>query len=138
MSADRLVPQTFEDVDEEFLAPDEIIRRLRAEFPVVEIDKDAAIEMIQERLDYAERKIARGDDPYPETEEKLARLRSGINDAYLVSLADDPKTKTKYLQTVVMPCEPLFFGYTSDKHQQASKPLLKRCAKALDYYIENF
>ena len=136
MAAHRLVPKNFEDEDEEFLAPDEVIRRLRIEFKIVETDKDSAREMVQERINYIEQELAEGRDPWRENNETLQRLRDGIDDAYNVYFADEPEPTAAFLMTVVMPNEPLFFGYESAKQEQASKKLLQRCARALGYDVE--
>jgi hypothetical protein len=136
MAADRIVPKDFEDEDEEFLEPDEVIRRLRAEFRVVEVNKDYAKEMVQGRIAEIERHSAEGFDPWLENDETLERLRSGIDNAYGVYVVDEPDTKDAFLTTVVMPNEPFFFGYISADHQRKSRPLLERFAKALDYDIE--
>jgi hypothetical protein len=136
MAADRLVPKDLEEEDEQFLEPDEVLRRLRAEFPVVEINQDYGREMVQERIDFIERRSSEGLDPWLENDKTLERLRCGINSALGVYFADEPDAEFAYLTTVVMQNEPLFFGYTSDEHQQNARPLLKRAAKALGYDIE--
>ncbi len=136
MAANRLIPKNFEDEDEEFLEPAEVIRRLRAEFAVIEIDKDAAKEMIDHRIAYIEEQLAEGHDPSRQYHETLDRLRSGIDDAHLVYISDEPNSKAAFLTTVVMPNEPLFFGYQSAAQEKAAPKLLRRCAKALGYDIE--
>ena len=136
MAANRLIPKNFEDEDEEFLEPAEVLRRLRVEFAVVEVDKDAAREMVQQRIDYIEQRLSEGHDPWREYDETLERLRSGIDDAHLVYFSDEPDAKAAFLNTLVMPNEPLFFGYESAAQEKAAPKLLRRCAKALGYDLE--
>src|SRR4029079_14400665 len=130
-----LIPKNFEE-DEEFLDPAEVIRRLRVEFAVVEVDKHAAREMVQQRIDYIEEQLSEGHDPWREYDETSQRLRSGIDDAHLVYFSDEPDAKAKFLTTVVMTKEPLFFGYESGAQERAAPKLLRRCAKALGYDLE--
>ena len=60
MAADRLVPMSFEEDDEEFLSPQETIRRLRNEFKTVEIDKQTARKMVEERIKDIRRQMDAG------------------------------------------------------------------------------
>jgi hypothetical protein len=67
---------------------------------------------------------------HKEALEGAARLKNLAPGESLVIEFGDSPTKTKRI--VVMPKEPIKFGYASDDDERASKDLVERCARALD------
>jgi hypothetical protein len=58
---------------------------------------------------------------------RLQRLRPG--EALVIRFGDDPSA---LVRLVALPGEALRFAYTSDEEEAAQKPLVERCARALD------
>ena len=65
----------------------------------------------------------------------LHRLAKGACNAVYVQFGDNPGSNTEYLETVLIPTEPIVFGYQSTEHQITAAPLLERCASVLGYEI---
>jgi hypothetical protein len=75
--------------------------------------------------------------PPPATPDQIERLRKLRERAIFVTFSDDPHDEDARLRTCLIPGEPLFFGYHSQRHQKATWSLLKRCASALGYRLED-
>ncbi|MEZ6141878.1 MAG: hypothetical protein R3B84_15005 [Zavarzinella sp.] len=55
--------------------------------------------------------------------------------SYRVVLADD-MASDDYLSFILQPDEGPLIGYSSGQHEDAVRPLVERCAKALNYRIK--
>jgi hypothetical protein len=115
-----------------YLSPRAVVARLVSEFPSVtssEEDGRRYVRGIIERLVAIRRS---GDSPVDN--EYLERLAKAENGAIYVYF-EDWSSANVYLGMVIIPEEPIFFTYSSIAQEQASHPLLVRCAKVLDYEI---
>jgi hypothetical protein len=117
-----------------FLSPAEVVSRLRAEFRHIAVDQQQGVAHAGQLIAQLER--MKDLEPPPASPEEIQRLRSLQNQALFITLSDEAMSEFAYLAFGVIPGTPLFFGYSSPQHEEASRPLLERCASALDYDIE--
>jgi hypothetical protein len=122
--AHRLVPES----ECPPLDPGEVIRRLRREFVAVVEDREAGARHIDQMI----AQFRRMGLPIEVTEAHHGMRGEAIR----VVVTDDPESDVAYLDFVTMPGEGLFIGYHSGWHEDAARPLLERCARALGYRIE--
>src|SRR5579884_3541456 len=109
-----------------YLAPSDVIARLRSHFSHVEIDARQGEAVVNQMVDQLTRMQFL--EPPPATPEDIQRLRSLRGQAVSVTVADDPDSEKAWLTTTLIPGEPLFFGFSSGHHEDAAMPLLERCA----------
>ena len=110
-----------------YLSPDEVVRRLREEFDVVETDAEQGREHVQELV---RRCLKAG------REETIDRLQKARDAALMVVISDEPISQDGRLRFAVIPGEPIIVGYWSGRHQRLAEPILKRCSQALGYSVE--
>jgi len=65
----------------------------------------------------------------------LHRLAKSASQAVYLQFGDNPGSNTEYLETVLIPFEPVVLGYQSPEHQITASPLVERCATLLGYDI---
>jgi hypothetical protein len=114
-----------------FPSATEIAARLAKEFAYVKTDADEGMKQARSRADWIERAPARVFlGRHKEALEGAARLKKlAPGEALVIEFGDDSK-KTKRI--VVIPGEPINFGYASKEDEAASKGLVDRCARVLD------
>lgn len=113
-----------------FLAPEEVVRRLRDEFEFVETDAEEGRDHVQAMvLQFI--KMESGGKVGCEVH--IDRLQKARESAVMVVIADDEKSQDGRLRFAVIPGEPIIVGYWSGRHQRLAEPLLKRCSQALGY-----
>jgi hypothetical protein len=110
-----------------YLATNEVVRRLRDEFPVVEADAQQGREHVRGMV---RRFLKAG------AEETIDRLQKGSDEALMVVIADEAHSQDGKLRFAVIPGEPIIVGYWSGRHRRLAEPLLQRCSQALGYSIE--
>ena len=128
-----MVHRLFAREGQRYLSPRIVLDRLESEFAYVESSDDEGRRHVQGLIRQLIRIKQMG--KIPVDNEHLDRLKKAQNAALYVYFGDNPSSDTGYLCTAVIPGEPLIFDYTSREHQRAARPLLVRCAEALDYEI---
>jgi hypothetical protein len=120
-----------------FPSATEVARRLETEFAYVKTDAKDGQKQARSRAEWIERAPARiflG--RHQEALVGAARLRNlPPGEALTIEFGDDPKTAKRI---VVIPGEPIHFGYASKRDEAASTSLVERCAKALDCDVVQF
>jgi hypothetical protein len=120
-----------------FPSATEIAHLLTKEFVYVKTDAEEGMKQARSRADWIERAPARiflG--RHKEALEGAARLKNlAPGEALTIEFGDSP-SKTKRI--VVIPGEPINFGYASKEDEAASKSLVERCARALDSEVVLF
>lgn len=120
-----------------FPSAKEIANRLAKEFAYVKTDADEGMRQARSRAEWIERAPARiflG--RHKEALEGAARLKNLAHGEALAIEFGDDATKTRRI--VVVPGEPINFGYASIEDETASKGLVERCAHALDCEVVLF
>jgi hypothetical protein len=114
-----------------FPSATEIARRLEMEFAYVKTDAEDAQKQARSRAEWIERAPARVFmGRHQEALAGAARLKNlAPGEALSIEFGDDP-SRTKRI--VVIPGEPINFGYASKEDEAASRSLVERCAKALE------
>lgn len=111
-----------------YLKPDEVARRLREEFTICEVDREAAYEIVGDMIAKLIQLKA------PQT--VIDRAVAGRAGSLMIFIADDEQSaKEVYLNLNVRPDDGILIGYSSRSHEQSVWPLVERCAKALNYEI---
>jgi hypothetical protein len=111
---------------------EEIIRRLNDSFGHVELDVERASRELESGALY----MARTGAPHFDNED-VERARRSIGHSVYVVLADGPRPGLAYLSFLLEPeQESIFISYESGKHEDASRELLERLARVLDYEME--
>jgi hypothetical protein len=111
---------------------EEIIRRLNDSFGHVELDVEQASRALQDGVRY----MARTGPPHFDSDD-IERARRSIGHSVYVVLADDANPDLAYLSFLLEPeHESIFIGYESGGHEDASRELLERLARVLDYEME--
>jgi hypothetical protein len=109
----------------------EIADRLMKEFVHVRVDAAEGMRQAQLRAEWIERAPARiflG--RHKEALEGAARLKNlAPGEALAIEFGDDSERTKRIL---VIPGEPINFGYASKEDEAASKNLVERCARSLD------
>ncbi|HEX4796875.1 MAG TPA: hypothetical protein VH370_23995 [Humisphaera sp.] len=130
MAHDRLFPKA----GFPFLAPTAVVDLLKREFNVVQVDVQEGrlhVEKLVEQL----RRLQHLQSP-PASEDEIERLEKSREESLYVVVADEHDHGPAYLKTYLIPAQPVFFGYSSRQHEQASRPLLARFASCLGYEVE--
>ena len=117
----------FPPEDGNALPVDDVIRRLRDEFEVVDVDPDAGRDHVAAMI----AATLRFDDSIPIKHEQLARLQSVQEGAAYVSFGDD---LGKMASCCVMPDSELFFD-SRDEIDGPARPLVERAGAALGYTV---
>lgn len=112
--------------DVAYLTPDEVVTRLQDEFAYCTADRDEGNDVVGDTI----AKLIELNAPQEIIDQQVA-AQSG---AIAVVIADDDATED-YLQFTVKPNEGILIGYFSGQHEDATRPLLDRCARVLDYRI---
>jgi len=115
-----------------YLPPDEVVARLVAEFPYVATSKQDGRRFVRGMIQQLQTINKFGESPVDR--EHLERLER-LEDEAIYVYFEDWTSEAVYLGTAIIPGEPLFFMYSSSEQERAARPLLLRCAKALDYEI---
>ncbi len=115
----------------------EVAGLLKWEFAYVRTDAEEGQRRARARAEWIERAPARVFlGRHQEALAGAARLKSlGPSEALAIEFGDDP-SRTKRI--VVIPGEPINFGYASREDEVASKTLVERCARALDCEVVVF
>jgi hypothetical protein len=109
------------------LPPVEIVSRLKATFPHVDVSLEDGAKWVQQMVDQFVRMEAPQHLIYEHI--KLKPL------AAQVIVTGEPVTEDEYLRFLVMPDYSPLIGYHSQKHEDKSRWLLEKCAACLDYKI---
>jgi hypothetical protein len=114
------------------LPVDEVIRRLDASFAHVELDVDRASRDLSDSLRYMA-----GVGPPQFADEDIQRARRSLGRSVHVVIADDAKADLAYVSFLLEPeYEKIFIDYESAEHENASRELVQRLARILDYDAE--
>lgn len=109
----------------------EVARLLALEFPIVVCDESDGMKQAHARAEWIERAPPRVFLGYHQqaldAAERFRKLSPG--EALAIVFGDDPRD-TKRI--VVIPGEPITFGYASVEDMHGSKGLVERCARVLD------
>ena len=116
-----------------YLSPSEVIRRLQKHFAHVKFDLEQGQAETQAMIDQLTR--MQSFTPPPATAEEIERLQNLCSQAVAVMFGDDADLEDISLTTTIIPGEPLFFGFSSTEHEEATVNLLQRCARILNYEI---
>jgi len=116
-----------------YLSPEDVLTRIEAEFAFIEASNDAGRKHVRTLITQM-RNLMRA-DKIPMDAEHLERLHKAAPAAIYVCFGDDPGSEFAYLESTVIPDEPLYFAYASPKHEKAALPLLQRCARILNYNV---
>ncbi|HEY7117597.1 MAG TPA: hypothetical protein VH475_13495 [Tepidisphaeraceae bacterium] len=122
--AHRLFPIT----EGAYLAPKEIVRRLRAEFDFVETDADAGTEHVEGMLAQFQRMNA--------PPAVIEAHRAALGKAVRIVVSDREDYDDDYLAFTTWPNNDPLVGYSSRQHEGAAAPLLERACKILRYRAE--
>jgi len=113
------------------LSIDDIARRLRESFGHVELDADRASRELSDSMRY----MAGAGAPHF-NDEDIRRARRSMGRAVFVVIGDDANALA-YLAFLLEPeHEKIFIDYESGAHEDASRELLERLARVLDYDAE--
>ena len=109
----------------------EVARRLATEFAIVKTDPEDGLRQARSKAEWIERAPVRvflgHHQEALETASRLKQLAPG--DALTIEFGDDAYETRRI---VVIPGEPINFGYASKEDEVAAKSLVERCARALD------
>jgi hypothetical protein len=125
--AHRLVPPG------QALSPAAVVERLRNEFGWVESDPERGRDHVGDMLAAYRRMRDGGRIPVPDS--LIDDLAPKQDHAIWVHVADDEFDEDAFFETVILPDEPLFIGYSSGEHQDAAASLVARCAAVLGYEL---
>lgn len=109
-----------------YLTTEEIVIRLKEEFAYCTADRDEGDNIVGDTI----AKLIELDAPQEIIDQQIAAQSGAIE----VVVADD-MSSDDYLQFIVKPNDGILIGYFSGQHQDATQPLLDRCARALNYRI---
>lgn len=130
----------FPAVEGHYLQPDEIVRRLQAEFKYVEADIEAGTAHVQEMLGQFERMTPAMVEMYKsvnlDVPTHILSLRGMLGKAVAIVVSDRPKFENDYIHFVAMPETAPLIGYKSGDHEDAAAPLLRRICAVLGYDAE--
>jgi hypothetical protein len=109
----------------------EIACRLEMEFAYVKTDAEDGQKQARSRAEWIERAPTRVFlGRHQEALAGATRMKNlGPGEALTIEFGDDPG-RTKRI--VVIPGEPINFGYASKEDEAASKSLVERCARAIE------
>ncbi len=116
-----------------YLRPQVVIARLEREFAYVEASEEEGrlhvTQLIRELPKIKKWGHITIDHKY------LEHLHKVRNEAVYIYFGDNPGPEDAILSTAVIPGNPLVVECSSPEHQQATQPLLERCATVLGYEI---
>jgi len=115
------------------LTPRVVVSRLEGEFAYVEASEDEGRHHVGGIIRQLRKLQEAGNIPVDL--DYLERLKKAQRGSIFVYFGDDPGSETACLNTAIIPGEALFFDYSSRAHEDAARPLLLRCAAALDYEV---
>ena len=116
----------------------EVVDRLRTEFAYVEADSDEGTRRALALADWIEARPAAAflgqHAAWLKHAKRLRALAPG--EAMGITFGDAPDGPT--LHTVVLPGDVIKFGYGSEEEERRLRPLVDRCAQALDAEVVAF
>lgn len=110
-----------------YLSPREVVARLQAEFRSVKTDAEEGAAHLGQMIE-----LLRGLNA---PEAILQTYATRQSEALEVQVADDDSAAERYIHFLVVPEGPLLVGYSAPEHEEACQPLVKRCARVLNYGI---
>lgn len=113
--------------------PSAVVKRLESAFAYVETSEEDARRHVLEIIEQLQALKQAGKDSVGHGD--LIRLETIQDAAIGVCFGDDLTSDLALLNTYVIPGEPLLFEYSSPAHQEAARPMLRRCADVLGYEI---
>ena len=113
--------------DQSYLAPSDVVERLREEFGFVEADQDEGDNIVGDTI----AKLIELNAP----QEIIDQQRAAQSRSISVVITDE-LTADDFLRFTVKPDEGILIGYSSGQHEAAVRPLVERCATALNYRID--
>jgi len=119
--------------DSDWLRIPVVLSRLNNEFRYFEADEELGRRHVEQLLACYESSMKHNFSA--QRQGFLHGLAKGASSAVYVQCGDNPGSNTEYLETVLIPIEPVVFGYHSVEHQIMATPLLERCARVLGYRI---
>lgn len=119
----------------EVLPPSEVVRRLREAFPYVRVDAEEGLRRARATAAWIEaRPAAVFSGNHAKALKFAEKLKSlPLGESLAIEFGDEP---SRTLRFVIMPGEVVQFGYRSADDERALRPLVERCANALDCEIE--
>ncbi len=124
----KLTPMT----GKPFLSPEEVVRRLRDEFEIADVDAEEGRDQAQNMLLQL---IKMQQGGLSGCEEKIERTQKVQADALMVTVSDEPQSENALLRFLLIPDSEIIVTYYSGEHQRLAEPLLKRCSEVLGYPI---
>ena len=106
--------------------PNEVALRLCEEFAYCDVDAEQGKDDVGDMI----AKLIELNAPQFIIDDAMA----GREQSLRITVADDT-TSEDYLSFLVRPNEALLIGYRSGQHEAATRLLVERCARALDYEI---
>src|SRR5689334_12349757 len=115
-----------------YLEPEEVVRRLREEFEVVEADPELGREHVQGMVRRLLKMESGGAVGMAVPMPRRQKARDG---AVLVLAADAAGSPDGRLGFAVIRGEPLVVGYGSGRHRRLAESPLRRCSQPLGYSV---
>ena len=116
-----------------YLRPRVVIARLEREFAYVEASDEEGRQHVTQLI--LELPKIRKWGQITVDSKYLEHLHQVRNEAVYIYFGDNPGPEDAILGTAVIPGNPLPVDFSSPEHQQATRPLLVRCASVLGYDI---
>jgi len=110
-----------------------VLSRLYKEFLYFETDEELGRRHVEQLVACFESSLKHGFSM--QRQRHLHQLTTGATSAIYLHFGDNPGSNTEYLETVLIPQEPLVFGYQSVEHRLTAAPLLERCTSVLGYEL---
>ena len=118
----------FPIVEGAYLEPEEIAHRLRAEFPFVDADRNAGVDVVERAI----REFRKSNAP----EAHLDAMRRQSLKAIRIIVSDREGFDEDYLEFTVTPGRPPYVPYHSGRHVAAAAPVLSKVCRVLGYRAE--
>ena len=119
----------------EYLSPKEVVRRAKLAFEYVDASSERGSEMVGDKIVALLRMKSGGhiqvDDSY------ITHIEEVRGQALAIYLAHDQFSEHQFLDTTIVPDEPILIGFSSRQHEDSSKELVVCFAAALEYEIIN-
>lgn len=125
-----------------YLAPAEVVDRLRDSFGHVDADADAGVDHVGDMIAHFLRMKAgyeRWKEPPPyaaEIDAEIERLEAVRSEAVSVVVTENPADEDTSFSFDVIPGEDIVIGYANARHEQVATPLVLRAAESLNYKAE--
>lgn len=125
-----------------YLAPPEVVDRLREWFADVDVDREAGVDHVGDmivqflRMKQGYQHWKRPPPEAAQIDEIIARLEAVRNESVQVVITEDPADDDTSLSFAVVPGEDIIIGYANARHERIATPLVMRAAEALNYRIE--